>query len=246
MKSLFVAAVLSVLLVGAAPAASPGEASGPGDGFAAGNAAYAAGDFPRAATAYEAQVRRGQYSANLFYNLADAYYRQGDRGRAILNYQRALILDPAHAEAAANLAFVRGGNKAATPVQSSRVAEGLPWFTAAAGWLAVAGLAAGACRRRWRVVGLGAAAVGLLGCIGGIVALRSFDESADNAARAVVVADSAPALYAPADNSKVVTRLTAGGEVRVLSDQGAWVYALLGDGTRAWLAADKIERVVPR
>ena len=62
----------------------------------------------------------------------------------------------------------------------------------------------------------------------------------------MVVAASAPALYAPADNSKVVTNLTAGGEVRVLSDQGAWVYALLADGTRAWLAADKIERIVPR
>ena len=61
----------------------------------------------------------------------------------------------------------------------------------------------------------------------------------------MVVADSVPALYAPAENSKVITHLTAGSEVRVLSDQGAWVYALLGDGTRAWVAFDKIERIVP-
>ena len=69
---------------------------------------------------------------------------------------------------------------------------------------------------------------------------------ADETGRAVVVADSAPVFYAPAENSKVVTTLVAGGEVRVLSDQGAWIYALLIDGTRAWIASEKIERVVPR
>ena len=53
-------------------------------------------------------MNRGSYSANLFYNLGGAYYRAGDRGRAILNYQRALLLEPSHAEAAANLGFVSG------------------------------------------------------------------------------------------------------------------------------------------
>lgn len=33
-------------------------------------------------------------SSNLFYNLGNAYYRQGKLGLAILNYERALRLDP--------------------------------------------------------------------------------------------------------------------------------------------------------
>lgn len=213
--------------------------------FVRGNACYAAGDFAGASNAYEQAVRRGDYTANLFYNLADAYYRQGNRGRAILNYQRALILDPSHAEANANLAFVRG-TKAAPLTQTGWVLAVLPWLTAGAGWLAVLGLLIVVAVRRARGAGVALLTTGLLACTTGIVTIRSLDDNAANTARAVVVADNAPALYAPADNSKVVTRLTAGGEVRVLSDQGAWVYALLGDGTRAWLAADKIERVVPR
>ena len=107
------------------------RAAANGGGFSQGNAFYAAGDFAGAAGAYEAQVRRGEYTANLFYNLADAYYRQGNRGRAVLNYQRALILDPSHAEAAANLAFVRGV-KPAAPASGGWIVGAVPWLTAAA------------------------------------------------------------------------------------------------------------------
>ena len=45
----------------------------------------------------------GEWSANLFYDLGNAYFRHGDFGRAILNYDRALRLDPHHPEADANL-----------------------------------------------------------------------------------------------------------------------------------------------
>ncbi len=223
----------------------PARAVADDDGFRRGNALYAAGDFAGASKAYEAQVSRGQYTANLFYNLADASYRQGNRGRAILNYQRALILDPAHAEAAANLAFVRGG-KPAVPTGTGGLVTALPWVTAAAGWLAVAGLILAWSGRRARVAGFLLLGTGLLAAAAGAGAVWFLDDGAGNPARAVVVADSVPALYAPAENSKVVTTLTAGGEVRVLSDQGTWVYVLLADGTRTWVASNQIERVVPR
>lgn len=242
----FTRATLVCIAIWLALGARAGAAMNPGDGFAAGNTAYAAGKFADAASAYEGQVKRGAYSANLFFNLGDAYYRQGNRGRSILNYERALLLDPAHAEAAANLAFVRGVGKGAAPAHAASMATALSWLTAAAGWLAVAGLVVGLSGRRWRAVGLALGVGGLLAGVAGAITIRSLDDGADRTARAVVVADSVPALYAPADNSKVVTNLTAGGEVRVLSDQGAWAYALLPDGTLAWVASEKIERVVPR
>ncbi len=246
MKRLSIAAIIFGIVVGLPLVVWPQTAANPGDGFAVGNVSYAAGDFAGAARAYERQVSRGEYTANLFYNLADAYYRQGNRGRAILNYQRALILDPTHAEAAANLAFARGSKPAANATGAGWLATMLPWATAAAGWLAAVGLVVALTGHRARVAGFLLIGVGLLAAAAGVAVSWSFDDGAGNAARAVVIADSAPALYAPADNSKVVTSLTAGGEVRVLSDQGAWVYAMLGDGTRAWVASDKIERLIPK
>src|SRR5438552_16860049 len=70
--------------------------------FAKANQDYAAGHFKEAIDEYESLVRSGQWSANLFYDLGNAYFRAGDFGRAILNYERALALEPRHPETQAN------------------------------------------------------------------------------------------------------------------------------------------------
>ncbi len=75
--------------------------------FAKANREYAAGHFQAATEGYEALVRTSQSNASLFYNLGNAWYRRGDLARAILNYERALALEPRHAEAIANLRLVR-------------------------------------------------------------------------------------------------------------------------------------------
>src|SRR5712691_8646012 len=75
--------------------------------FAKANQEYGAGDFKAAIEDYEAVVRSGQDTPNLFYNLGNAYFRTKDFGRAILNYERALALDPHHPEAQANLRIAR-------------------------------------------------------------------------------------------------------------------------------------------
>ena len=72
--------------------------------FTKANQEYAAADFKAAIRDYEELVRAGQDSTNLFYNLGNAYFRDKDFGRAILNYERALALDSRHPEAQANLA----------------------------------------------------------------------------------------------------------------------------------------------
>src|SRR5712691_5328477 len=75
--------------------------------FAKANENYAAGHFQEAVNGYETLIRSGEWSANLFYNLGNAYFRVGDFGHAILNYERALALDRHHPEADANLRIVR-------------------------------------------------------------------------------------------------------------------------------------------
>jgi tetratricopeptide (TPR) repeat protein len=53
------------------------------------------------------RAKSGQTTAALFYNLGNASFRAGDLGRAILNYERALVLEPQHPEADANLRLAR-------------------------------------------------------------------------------------------------------------------------------------------
>ena len=60
------------------------------DLFSAANDLYVDGNFEEAALVYERLVRLGYQDATLYYNLANAYYRNEDMGRAMVNYlQRA-------------------------------------------------------------------------------------------------------------------------------------------------------------
>src|SRR6266511_1280556 len=79
----------------------------PNADFTKANEEYAQGHFTEAISGYETLVRAGQWSANLFYDLGNAYFRTGEFGRAILNYERALALERHHPEAAANLQIAR-------------------------------------------------------------------------------------------------------------------------------------------
>ncbi|MDQ6624878.1 MAG: tetratricopeptide repeat protein, partial [Verrucomicrobiota bacterium] len=104
--------IASVLLASSASAQQS-------DGFAKGNEEYAAGKFREAIELYDGVVRDGQLSAALFYNLGNAWYRAEDLGRAILNYERALALQPRHPEALANLRLVRDKARALELRQTS-------------------------------------------------------------------------------------------------------------------------------
>src|SRR5204863_6797414 len=75
--------------------------------FTKANQENAQDHFTKAISGYEALVRAGQCSANLFYDLGNAYFRVGDFGHAVLNYERALALERHHPEAMANLQIAR-------------------------------------------------------------------------------------------------------------------------------------------
>ncbi len=55
---------------------------------------------------YEATLDSLGGSADLYYNIGNTYYRLLQPGKAILWYERALMADPTHADARANLDFV--------------------------------------------------------------------------------------------------------------------------------------------
>lgn len=67
------------------------------------NEAYAAKDYQAAIEGYEQMVSVGKISPAVYYNLGNAYFRAGSMGLAILNYERALKLEPEHEDAAFNL-----------------------------------------------------------------------------------------------------------------------------------------------
>lgn len=232
------------------------------DAFQHGNTLYESGRYADAAAAYQRALttadksRGAAVGVNLFYNLGNAWFRAGEPGRAVLNYERALRLQPSHPETAANLAFVRRqlGLPATRSPNSGWGRYALawsPWLLAAGGW----SLAGGGClallagrgiagERTRRVAGIVAFAVGLPLLVAGALTFWLADRRSVDPARGILVgADGVEARYAPADTATVETTLPTGGEVRILQERDAWDYVELPGGTRAWIASAQVEKV---
>lgn len=79
----------------------------PGDVFRAGNAAYESGDYFGAIEAYRRLTDAGVDDATLYYNLANAYYKNNGLGNAVLFYERSLRIQPRNEDAKENLYLVR-------------------------------------------------------------------------------------------------------------------------------------------
>ena len=73
---------------------------------AEGDSAYVKNDYASAIQIYEALLKEGE-AAEVYYNLGNSYYKAGDIAKAILNYERALLIQPGNADIRANLEIAR-------------------------------------------------------------------------------------------------------------------------------------------
>lgn len=76
-------------------------------GFESGNKLYENEKYADAATAYENVLSSGKHSSALYFNLANAYYKQNKVALAIYNYEKALLLSPGDKEIETNLKFAQ-------------------------------------------------------------------------------------------------------------------------------------------
>jgi len=218
--------------------------------FAKANQEYASGDFNAAVNDYEELVRAGQDTPNLFYNLGNAYFRKKDFGRSILNYERALALDPRHPEAQANLRIARDEARALelTPTKVQRwlgIAGANQYAVAAAitFWVCLFAFVALIFSRRL-LSGLIALSILSLSIFAiTIFAVRELGRGKNGGSLAIVTVQSADARLATADNTNRVLTLPAGSEIQILSQRGDWIYAALPNDLRGWIAAKSAEQV---
>ncbi|MEY2545685.1 MAG: hypothetical protein QOG48_802 [Verrucomicrobiota bacterium] len=215
--------------------------------FEKANQEYAAGDFKAAIADYEELARKGEYSANLFYDLGNAYFRTQDFGRAILNYERALALDRHHAEAQANLHVARDAARALEMPPSAaekilRVATVNQWtiVAAIAGWMFLFSVAHLIFSRRSRaVIALSILFLSIFVC----AVIATYQTNLTAASKAIVVSKDVTARVATADNANRVLTLPIGSEIEVVSKRGDWIYAALPNNARGWIPATAAESV---
>lgn len=71
------------------------------------DSAYLKNDYQTAIEIYEGLLKQGE-AAELYYNLGNSYYKVDNLGKAILNYERALLLEPGNDDIRTNLQIAKG------------------------------------------------------------------------------------------------------------------------------------------
>ena len=218
--------------------------------FTKANQEYAQGHFPEAISGYEALASAGKWSANLFYDLGNAYFRTGDFGHAILNYERALALERHHPEATANLQIARDEAHAlelqqSWPERYLQFASVNQYCIAAAitFWLAVFAFVMLIFARRRSATLIAALVFCLLVGAGAIYAVYTLERGTDGSALAIVTGKDVQARLATADTANSVLALPPGSEIKILSTRGDWIYAALPNTLRGWIPIKNAEQV---
>lgn len=237
-----------ILLAGAGPLRAQEEL------VAQGNQRYQEGDYAAAVDAYEAVLDAGYASADLYYNLGNAYFKSGELGRSILAWERARDLRPHDPDIAANLELARSLTVDEieplprfwlfsawswwlhlVPRSFLVAVVGLAWLLLAVG-LGVRILAAGGRTRRtggWLAVG--SAVVVLV--LGLNLAVRELGIGQPD--RAVILADAVPVRSAPTDDDDLTLfEVHEGTLVRIDRRTDSWAEIVLEDGKVGWVPAE--------
>jgi tetratricopeptide (TPR) repeat protein len=242
-RAIFFSAILWALVTSSAFAQTNTD-------FTKANQEYAQGHFADAISGYEALVRAGQWSANLFYDLGNAYFRTGDFGHAILNYERALALERHHPEAAANLQIARDEAHAlelqqSWPERYLQFGSVNEYCIAAtiAFWLAIFAVVTLIFARRKSATLMAMLIFCLLISAVSMYAVYALESGSNGYALAIVTGKDVQARLATADTANSVLALPPGSEIKILSTRGDWIYAALPNNLRGWIPAKNAEQV---
>ena len=222
----------------------------------AANTAYINNEYSRAEKLYEAILQQGEQSAKLYYNLANACFKQDDLGRAILYYKRALRLSPGDADIRYNLSVV----EARTKDTIDRIPEfflttwvrSLRQTMSATAWSVVSILSLVtmlalvlfyllAQRLSLRKMGFyGTLAALLLFVVTTWFAATSRTEQIGDH-EAVVVALSAAVKASPDGAATDLFVLHEGTVVEITNRLGDWFEVMIADGKKGWTESRRIE-----
>ncbi len=233
-------------------------AARPTQALQAANQAFQDKDYEQAIRKYEEILQQGYESEALYYNLGNAYYRSGEPGRAMLNYQRALKLDPGDENTLHNIEVVRAGlPDEIVTIRPSGVVKG--WLSVqnalssrawsilglAMVWLGAAGLAIFLLGSRRRPKKMGLAAGIILISLSMLPFLLAYGRSIQefSGKKAVVMATETALRAAPEEDSKAVLALHEGVVVQIVDTIGFWYKVRLSDTREGWLPKDVVERV---
>ncbi len=243
------------LVVTASAVLAPGlPALAQEDFFVSGNEAYQQGDYDTALENYSRIVNAGFESAPLYYNIGNTYFKLGELGPSILNFERAARLDPGNEDVQANLDLARSlATDEIIPLPDFLLFRIVSWWVhllplsvlgvlTAAAYLATTGALVGATLGAApKLLGRTAIATGFVTAVLSIN-LFAIHFGWGSRVEAIVMETEAPVFSAPSeDSSLLVFNVHEGTKVRIDEQTGQWIEIVLEDGTVGWMKAAATE-----
>ena len=238
--------VLCVLALSAVTANAENKKEGdPNYLFYKANTLYEEGNYSGAINEYSKLLSQGMESGSLYYNLGNSYFKNGEIGHAVLNYERAKRLIPRDGDLKSNYKFALSRIKSSLPeTYGSWSKRALAVFNAmtlneitlilsavflAAVFFLIYCLYIPVSGRYFRMIVSGFLIVFV------IVAFSLFKRISVLEREAVIVSGSPEALFEPFENATKHFTLYKGMKVYVLQSKKEWLKIRRSDGKVGWI-----------
>ena len=220
------------------------------------DSAYQQEQYQQAAQIYEQLLKRGE-SADLYYNLGNAYYRMEDITHAVLAYERALLLSPGDADVRFNLQMAR--SKTIDKIVPESEMFFVTWYRSLVRLMSVDAWA------RTAIVALLSAMLLILvylfaqriwlrkvGFFGGVLFFVVFlaanifgfqlQQSLLHRTGAIIIRSAVPVKSTPSQNGTDLFILHEGTRVNIIDDtMKGWREIRVADGKSGWVEVKEIE-----
>jgi len=222
------------------------------------NAAYAKKDYPTAIKNYEQILESGKYSAELYFNLGNAYLKNKELGKAILNYERAKKYDSGNADIQHNLSSVKSmlidKIEPLPPFFVTHFFGGIRDFFSSLGWAIFSllflwiGLGLfifkilkklSLSNNLTKIIGITSLVLAGIGTIFGI-AKTSYDK---NHKEAIITQNAIDFKSAPDEISENIMDLHEGTKVVLVDKIEDWFKVKLADGNEGWIQEEDLETI---
>lgn len=218
--------------------------------------AYTAGEYDAALKIYNSALDMGYESSDLYYNVANCYFRKGELAASILNYERALKLDPSNEDAQHNLEFAQ--SRTVDKIDSLGTVFLVQWWngfvniTSANVWAVVSIILFIAVlvglslyifvRKMWvRKLGFSVSIIALFFTIISILSAYTRYNVETSKAEAIVFAQTVTIKSSPDSSGNDLFILHEGTKVKIKSTLGDWAEISTSDGNSGWMPLSSIE-----
>ena len=226
--------------------------------FERGNALYQKGNYNEAVTEYEGVLQTRKQSAELYFNLANCYYKLNKVAPAIYNYEKALVLNPGDQDVKNNLKFAQkltideikevpkvGGAKLLRDFTGALHYDQWAWIAVGFSVLFLLffiGYYFSSLTLSKRIFFIGMFVIVFAILISVLAAI--FEKTHyDNERPAIVFAEITPVKGEPKASGSDVVMLHEGTKVFVLETLDDWKKVQLTDDTEGWIESSAIKEV---